>query len=63
MNTQAKLLLDIHEIAETLGCSWRHVQNLKDRRMIPHLKLGRLVKFRLADVERALEKLTVREVQ
>jgi len=30
--------------------------------MIPVVKLGRSVRFRLADVERALTRLTIREV-
>jgi excisionase family DNA binding protein len=62
MQTQHKTLLDIHETAEFLGCSWRHVQNLKDRRAIPHLRLGRLVRFRKADIERALDQMVIREI-
>jgi excisionase family DNA binding protein len=56
------LFLTVDELAVRLGCSRRHLINLKDRRLIPHIKLGRLVKFREADVLRAVDRLTVKEV-
>lgn len=54
-----KILLSSRELAPILGCSWRHIENLRRKRVIPCIRLGHLVKFRLADVERALEGLTV----
>ena len=50
------------ELAEILNCSRRHVYNLKDAKVIPYVKLGKLVRFDLAEVEKAIEnKMTVRE--
>jgi excisionase family DNA binding protein len=59
MNTE-KMLLDKHETAALLGCSWRHVQNLTTRRLLTSVRLGRLVKYRRADIEKCLEKLSVK---
>jgi excisionase family DNA binding protein len=57
-----KILLDKREAAALLGCSWRHVQNLTARRLLPSVRLGRLIKYRRSDIERALDKLTVRSI-
>lgn len=56
-------LLTVKEQAALLGISWRHLQNLTWKRLVPHLKLGKSVRYRHADVLRALEKLTIREVR
>jgi len=56
----ARLLLNIREAAELLGCSWRHVQNLTNSRALPSVRLGKLVRYRVADIERALDKLTIK---
>ena len=57
-------LLSLRDVADHLGISERHVQNLRFRRLIPAIKLSeRCLRFRLSDVERALEKLTIREIQ
>jgi excisionase family DNA binding protein len=51
------------ELAEFLGVSPRTVDNYVSARRIPFIKLGpRLVRFRLADVERALKRYTISEV-
>jgi excisionase family DNA binding protein len=60
---QNKLLLSSRELAPILGCSWRHIENLRRKRLIPCIRLGHLVKFRLSDVEKALENLTVEAVR
>ena len=43
-----------------MDCSWRHVQNLTTRRLLASVRLGRLVRYRRADIEKCLEKLTVK---
>lgn len=43
-----------------LGCSWRHVQNLTTKRLLASVRLGRLVRYRRADIEKALDRLTVK---
>ena len=48
--------------AQRLNCSPRHLVNLRLRGQIPFVKLGRLVRYRPSDVDRALEKLTVHEI-
>ena len=50
------------ELAEFLGVSRRTIDSYVSSRRIPYIKLGRLVRFRLADVERALQRFTVEEV-
>lgn len=57
-----KLLITEKELAAMLSVSWRHVQNLRNRRLIPHVRLGRVVRYRVQDVEKALERLTIRAI-
>jgi hypothetical protein len=58
---QAKLRTE-KEMAERCSCSQRHLINLRNRRLIPFIKLGHLVRYNEDAVMRALDKLTVREV-
>jgi len=51
------------ELANFLNVSARTVDNYISSRRIPYIKIGRLVRFRLADVERALKRFTVEEVR
>lgn len=55
-----KPFMDASELASYLNISLRCVRTMQQRRLIPHVKLGRCVRFRLRDVEKALERLTVR---
>lgn len=44
-------MLDVHGVAEMLQCSTRHVVRLADRGAMPQpLKLGRIIRWRRADV-------------
>jgi excisionase family DNA binding protein len=54
--------LEKDEIAQIIGKSRRSIEYMMRRRQIPFIRIGRNVRFKLAAVERALEKLTVREV-
>jgi excisionase family DNA binding protein len=56
-------LLTTTELAKVLRSSWRAVYYLRERKLIPVVRLGRSVRFRLADVERALQRLTIKEVE
>jgi excisionase family DNA binding protein len=49
------------ELAKFLKVSPRTVDNYVSSRRIPYIKLGRLIRFRPADVERALKRYTVEE--
>lgn len=51
------------EVANLLGVSLRTVVNLRRRRVLPHIKIGRLVRFSRAQVESALRSYTVNELQ
>ena len=62
MKTRATRLLTEKEQAEELQCSLRHLANLRKRRLIPYVRLGRSIRFDPAAVERALTKLSVREL-
>jgi excisionase family DNA binding protein len=55
-------LLDKRALAIKLSVSRRSVENLMQRRVIPYIRVGGIVRFRLADVERALSRYQVKEV-
>ena len=55
-------LLRENEQAEQLRCSIRHLINLRNKRLIPYIKLGKSVRYDPNAVQRALEKLTVKEL-
>jgi excisionase family DNA binding protein len=55
-------LLNKRELGEFLGKSLRSVDRLIYSRRIPFLKVGGAVRFRLEDVERALDRFMVKEV-
>lgn len=50
------------DLAQYLSLSLRSVDNLIARKAIPFVRLGRSVRFRIADVDRALERFTRKEV-
>jgi excisionase family DNA binding protein len=43
-------LLTIEELADHLGVSVRHVRRLIAERRVPHLRVGRFIRFDPADV-------------
>jgi DNA-binding transcriptional MerR regulator len=51
------------EQAERISISWRALQEYRKKRLIPFVRLGRRVLYKPADVERALERLTIKEVR
>jgi excisionase family DNA binding protein len=55
-------LLDKRTLATKLSVSRRSVEKLMQRRVIPYIRVGAIVRFRLADVERALSRYQVKEV-
>jgi Helix-turn-helix domain len=55
-------LLCEKEQAAQLQCSLRHLINLRNKRLIPYVRLGRSIRYDPAAVQRALEKLTVKEL-
>ncbi len=64
-NTQAEPdpLFDKQGLAEYLGCSVRHVENLWASRQIPAIKVGaRLVRFRRSDIDKYLDEHRVEAV-
>lgn len=52
-------LLDIPAAAEVLGVSERHIRNLVYKRQIPYVKVGRLVRFKSADLTAWIDENTV----
>ena len=50
------------ELAKELRVSQRHLINMRNRRLLPHLKLGRRVIYDKFAVQKALEKLTIKEI-
>jgi excisionase family DNA binding protein len=63
MQKQIRQLITPKEQARRLSCSLRHLQNMKNGRIVPHLKLGRLVRYDPEAVDRALERLTVKAIE
>jgi excisionase family DNA binding protein len=58
------ILLDIRAVARLLSCSPRHVARLADSgRLPPPLKLGRLIRWRRADLDAFLAKACTLESQ
>lgn len=55
-------LLSKREIAQFIGKSENSVDRLRKKRAIPFLIVGGSIRFKLADVERALERYRVKEV-
>ncbi len=48
----SRVLIDVRAVAALLGCSPRHVYRLCDAGKMPQsLKLGKLVRWRRADIE------------
>jgi len=56
-------LATTEDVAKLARVSKRTVQAWYYRRLIPGLKIGRLLRFRLADVERALARFTREEIK
>ncbi len=58
-STATTRLLDLKEAAAYLNISPRHLQALRFKRLIPAIKLSpHCLRFRVADLDRALLKLT-----
>jgi excisionase family DNA binding protein len=55
-------VLSEREVAWYLGISERNARVLRQRRMIPHVRLGGRILYRLAEVNKALERLEIRAV-
>ncbi len=49
-------------VAKHLSLSIRSIDNLVARKAIPFARFGRSIRFRIADVDRALEKFVRKEV-
>jgi hypothetical protein len=48
--------------AAQLQCSLRHLVDLRNKRLIPFIRLGRSIRYDPNAVQRALEKLTIKEL-
>lgn len=48
---QEPSLVDVEGAATYLGTTVRHVRNMVYRRVIPYVKVGALVRFRLVDLD------------
>jgi len=63
MNTHQHTLITERQQAALLSVSHRHLINLRTRRLVPFLKLGKSVRYSPEAVAKALDKLTIRELQ
>lgn len=57
--THVSCLFTEKELSEYLRICRRQLYNWRMAGLIPYLKLGKAVRFRLSDVERVLETLTI----
>jgi hypothetical protein len=48
--------------ADQLQCSLRHLVDLRNKRLIPFIRLGRSIRYDPDAVQRALQKLTIKEL-
>ena len=55
-------ILNEQEVAIYLDISERNVRNLRKSRTLPYVRLGSRILYRLAEIQRALEKLEIRSV-
>jgi excisionase family DNA binding protein len=55
--------LTSEQLAEWLHVSLRTVVNLRRRRVLPHIKIGRVVRFSRVQVEAALQAYTIHGIQ
>jgi hypothetical protein len=62
MQTSATRLLNEKQQAKELNISYRHIIALRQRRLIPFIRLGRAIRYDPSQVARAIQKLTVREI-
>jgi len=53
-------LMDETQVCDYLGITLRHLRDLRYRNEIPYVKVGRLVRFRPAEVEAYLDAQTVK---
>jgi hypothetical protein len=61
MGTQIKTLVSEKEQAALLSMSQRGLQEARRKMLLPYVRIGRRVLYNPVDVERALERLTIRE--
>ncbi len=52
-------LLDVEDVAETLGVDRRYVYRLVKRRQIRHVRIGRYLRFRACDVRAFVDERAV----
>ena len=57
----SEALLKKDELAALLRVTPRHLEKLTKRRVIPFIKLGRSIRYKWSAVEKALDKVTVKE--
>ena len=62
MGMQRHEIINEQELAKELRVSLRHVTNLRARKLLPFLRLGRAIRYDRAAVERALAKLETKEL-
>jgi hypothetical protein len=55
-------LLTKRDICALLQKSPRTIEGMMRKRQIPYLKIGKSVRYRLVDIERALEAYSIKEV-
>ena len=55
-------LLTVKQQAARLRVCERHLINLRNKRLIPYIKLGRSIRYNPEAVQRALAKLEVKEL-
>lgn len=61
MERHQRLLLTEKEQAALLSISPNHLINLRRGRLVPHVRLGRSIRYNPVEVARAVEKLTISE--
>lgn len=61
MERHQRLLLTEKEQAAVLSISANHLVNLRRGRLVPHVRLGKSIRYNPIEVAKAMEKLTIKE--
>jgi|GEM_PF-1664217 len=59
---QRNPLITREELTAELKICLRHLDNLTRRRLIPHIRLGRAIRYDPTAVRKALDKLTIKAI-
>lgn len=61
--SELPILMDMHEAAQKLGVCYRTIQELVYQRQIGFIRIGRIYKFRMEDLNNFIDKNFIKPVK